>query len=146
MALTIITIYLQVFFLLSFTFYFIYSLVIVPFSYKISFKVNTMLSDIVNDYMIMLAILTAFLFINYTYINVYHPLITSMLVFLIYSICVLLSWFIAKAAASWLTSKVLPVKFSKSNLAYAVAYIVFFTAGLIICFNYIYAFISTQTL
>ncbi len=74
MIVSIMMNYLFIFFIISFCIYFIYALVVKPFSYKLSSKTIIFISDVINDYLIMTAVL-AFIMISFrNTLLLYQPL------------------------------------------------------------------------
>lgn len=96
MLLNVITVYLISFFSFTFLIYFFYTLLAVPFSYKLPLKLNNFLENLVNDYFVMILLLVIFSLINSAMFQIKHMLFYGMNMVISFTAIVFLASFIAK--------------------------------------------------
>ena len=78
MLLNIITVYLLIFFIITYMIYFIYSLAILHFSKKISSNIVKRFESYVYDYAILILALFIFLLLNHSIFHIEHSIFRAM--------------------------------------------------------------------
>lgn len=117
MFIDILTLYLQIFFILSFALYIIYVLVVVPLYKKLPENITKIYDSVMFDFAIMMIILMVFYVINYTFFNIKHTLFISIELMITLSSGVLLSCIISYFAVN---------SFNISKAVSYIAYIILF--------------------
>ena len=130
MFIDILTLYLQIFFILSFALYIIYVLVVVPLYKKLPENITKIYDSVMFDFAIMMIILMVFYVINYSFFNIKHTLFISIELMITLSSGVLLSCIISYFAVnSFNISK------SVSYIAYIILFLFLFLLYIAVVFK-----------
>lgn len=130
MFIDILTLYLQIFFILSFAIYAVYVLVVVPLYKKLPENITKIYDSVMFDFAIMMIILMVFYVINYSFFHIKHSLFISIELMITLSSGVLLSCLISYFAVnSFNISKTL------SYIAYIILFLFLFLLYIAVVFK-----------
>lgn len=112
-----ITLYMQIFCILSLVMYITYTLVIIPFRATLPLNITKIFDSVIIDFVLFMAILTIFYILNNTVFHIYHALFISIELMITISMGILLASVISYFATS---------NFNISQLAKYIIYLVLF--------------------
>lgn len=130
MFIDILTLYLQIFFILSFALYIIYVLVVVPLYKKLPVNITKIYDSVMFDFAVMMIILMVFYVINYSFFHIKHTLFISIDLMITLSSGVLLSCLI-----SYFTVNSFNISKTASYIAYIILFLFLFLLYIAVVFK-----------